>query len=110
MTELKFNAELMQKKACGVMESCQQVQNICRRIQEQAEAGRFVTRISVVQEDLPKGADVASVIVYLKTLGFFINMRTIIGNSFDVSWVRNPEPLRDIEESLDNICEAIDDK
>ena len=110
MTELKFNADLMQKKACRVIESCQQVQNICRRIQEQAEAGKFVTRISVVQEDLPKGTDVASVIVYLKTLGFFINTMTIIGNTFDVSWARNPEPLRDIEASLDNICQAIDDK
>ena len=110
MTELNFNADLMQKKACRVIESCQQVQNICRRIQEQAEAGKFVTQISVVQEDLPKGTDVASVIVYLKTLGFFINTMTISGNTFAVSWARNPEPLRDIEASLDNICQAIDDK
>ena len=110
MTELNFNADLMQKKACRVIESCQQVQNICRRIQEQAEAGKFVTQISVVQEDLPKGTDTRSVIVYLKTLGFFINEMTISGNTFAVSWSRNPDPLRDIEASLDNICQAIDDK
>lgn len=110
MTELNFNADLMQKKACRVIENCQQVQNICRRIQEQAEAGKFVTRISVVPEDLPNGIDAASVIVYLKTLGFFINTMANSNNRFDVSWARNPEPLRDIEESLDNICQAIDDK
>lgn len=110
MTELNFNAGLMQKEACRVIENCQQVQNICRLIAEQAEAGKFVTRISVVPEDLPKGIDVASVIVYLKTLGFFINTMANSNNCFDVSWARNPKPLRDIEESLDNICQAIDDK
>lgn len=110
MTELKFNADLMQKKACQVIENCQQVKNICRRIQELAEAGQFGTRICVVPEDLPDGANIVSVIIYLKTLGFFISPATISDNSFVVSWNRYPEPLRDIEEALDNICMAIDDK
>lgn len=107
---MDFNADLMQKKACQVIGGCRQVQDICRRIQKKAEAGKFETRISVVQEDLPHGTGTADVIAYLRTLGFHINMVTITDCSFDVVWGVNPEPLRDIEESLDNICQAIDDK
>ena len=110
MTGEKFNAELMQKKASWVIESCKQVQDICCVIQQKAEAGLYVTRIMVVPEDLPDAISTGEVIIYLRTLGFYVNARTIDGNSFDVSWVGNPEPLRDIEMSLDYICQAIDDK
>lgn len=109
MIDLKFNADLMQKKACDVVGNCKQVQGICRRIQEQAEAGKFVTRISVVPEELPEQVGTWEVVAYLRLLGFYVNWRTIQHNHFDVSWSRDPNALRGIEQSLDNICEAIDD-
>ena len=102
MVNLEFNAALMQKKALKVVESTEQVQDICRQIQEEAEKGGFMLRATVSRDGQPDGVSPVSVWVFFQLLGFRVkifdsdNKKSIL----EIWWDSDPDAMREISNQL----------
>jgi len=102
---LPFNAALMQKKALKAVESAEQVQDICRQIQEKAEKGGFTMLATVRHDDLPVGVSTGSVWAFFQLLGF----RVILSETdrtksiLELWWDSDTDAMREVANQLYNM-------
>jgi hypothetical protein len=99
---LPFNAALMQKKALKAVESNEQVQDICRQIQEEAEKGGFTLRVTVKYDDLSDGVSPASVWAFLQLLGVRVKLDETDGKKavLELWWDSDPDAMREVANQL----------
>jgi len=106
---LEFNAALMREKARTVIAGCEQMTKICRRIQDAAEAGCFSVTVYIDKDRLPGKADIHDVVTFFRTMGFRVSVCDFDCSTILIMWGLNTEPLRDIDESLVEIIDSIND-
>ena len=109
METLEFNAALMREKAGTVIAECKQITKIYRRIQDAAEAGCFSVTVYIDKDRLPGKADIYDVVTFFRTMGFRVRVDDMESGNTLIMWGLNPEPLRDIDESLVEIIDSIND-
>ncbi len=102
MINLEFNAALMQKKALKGVGSIEQVQDICRQIQEKAEKGGFLLITTVRRDGLPDDVPPVSVEAFFRLLGFRVNFSDSDSTKFtlEIWWDCDPDAMREVANQL----------
>lgn len=92
----------MQKMALKAVESAEQVQDICRQIQEEAEKGGFMLRVTVRRDGQPDGVSPISVWVFFELLGFRVKIFDSDDTKFilEIWWDSDPDAMREIANQL----------
>lgn len=97
MVNLEFNAALMQKKAGAVMAECEHIKDICRRIQNEAEAGCYCVVVDINWSRMPKRVDIFDVVAFFETLGFLVRILDHACYRISIKWDQHPKPLCNID-------------
>ena len=104
MTEQIITADYLQELANNRIEQEPVVQKILDACYDRAQKGYYNYNAVINKDEMP-GVERYMLVTFFKSRGFDMD---VYDDTIDIYWSHNKERLRDIEESLDLIREAID--